>query len=59
VAEEKDETTFIDELYLIAEGIEVRAEANPDIAARVAEKDQANCLPSIPFIVLYSGCGCH
>ncbi len=40
VAEEKDEITFMDELYLIVEGIEVRAEANPDVAARVAEKDQ-------------------
>ncbi len=40
VAEEKDELTFIDELYLIVEGLEVHAEANPDVAARVAAKDQ-------------------
>lgn len=40
VAEEKDEITFIDALYLIVEGIEVRAEANSHVAGKVAEKDQ-------------------
>jgi hypothetical protein len=40
IAEEKDEITFLDQVYIIVEGIEVRAQANPDIAARVAEKDQ-------------------
>jgi hypothetical protein len=41
VAEEKDEITFIDELYLIIEGSEVRSQASPGVAARVAAKDQA------------------
>ena len=40
VAEEKDEVTFIDELYVIVEGIEVRAEAITRAAGRVAERDQ-------------------
>ncbi len=39
VAEEKNELTFIDELYVIIDGIEVRAEAD-SAAARIAEKDQ-------------------
>lgn len=40
VAEEKEETSFIDELYIMADGVKVRAEANPHVATRVAEKDQ-------------------
>jgi hypothetical protein len=40
VAEEKEETSFIDEFYIIADGMKVRAEAEPHVAAQVAEKDQ-------------------
>jgi hypothetical protein len=40
VAEEKEEISFIDELYIIVDGIGVRAEANSWAAAKVAEKDQ-------------------
>jgi hypothetical protein len=40
VVEEKNEITFIDELYVIVEGIEVHAEATSGVAARVAERDQ-------------------
>jgi hypothetical protein len=40
VAEEKDEIAFVDELYIIVDGIEVHAEATTDVAARVAERDQ-------------------
>jgi hypothetical protein len=40
VAEEKEEISFIDDLYIIVDGIEVRAEANSWAAAKVAEKDQ-------------------
>ncbi len=40
VAEEKREITFIDELYIIVDGIEVRMEANAHSVARVTEKDE-------------------
>jgi hypothetical protein len=40
VTEEKAEISFIDALYIIAGGVEVRAGASPDVAARVAEKDR-------------------
>jgi hypothetical protein len=40
VAEEKEEVSFIDELYIIVDGTEVRAEADPYVAAKVAENDQ-------------------
>jgi hypothetical protein len=40
VAEEKEEVSFIDDLYVIVDGTEVRAEANSWAAAKVAEKDQ-------------------
>jgi len=40
VAEEKNEITFIDQLYLLVEGIEVHAEASDDVAVSVAERDQ-------------------
>ena len=40
VAEEKEEISFIDDLYVIVDGIEVRAEANSCAAAKVAENDQ-------------------
>jgi hypothetical protein len=39
VAEEKEETTFIDALSIAVDGTEVRAEAAPHIAAKVAEED--------------------
>jgi hypothetical protein len=39
VAEEKDEITCIDQLYILAEGIEVRADPANPAAARVAEED--------------------
>jgi hypothetical protein len=39
VAEEKDEITYIDELYILAEGIEVRSDPTNPTAARVADKD--------------------
>jgi hypothetical protein len=40
VAEERGEISFIDELYIIADGMKVRPEANPYVATKVAEKDQ-------------------
>ncbi len=40
VAEEKEEITFIDELIIIADGVEVRAEASSCSVTRVAERDQ-------------------
>jgi hypothetical protein len=40
VAEEKAEVTFIDALYIVVDGMAVRAEADPRVAAKVAEKDQ-------------------
>jgi hypothetical protein len=52
VAEEKREITFIDELYIIVDGIEVRVEANADGTARVAEKDAV-------YLVLTRGESCE
>jgi hypothetical protein len=40
VAEEKDEISFIDELYVVVDGIELRAESDACPAAKVAAKDQ-------------------
>lgn len=40
ITEEKHETTFIDEVYLVVEGVKVRAEAGPGITAQVATRDQ-------------------
>jgi hypothetical protein len=40
VAEERDEISFIDELYIVVDGIEVRAEADPYALAKVAERDR-------------------
>ena len=48
VVEEKKEITFIDELYVIVDGIEVRAEANSDAAVQVAERDR-------DYLVITSG----
>lgn len=39
VAEEKEETTFIDAFSIIVDGVEVRAQADPLAAAKVAERD--------------------
>ncbi|MCP4539364.1 MAG: hypothetical protein GY832_19685 [Chloroflexi bacterium] len=39
VVEEKDEITFIDELYVIVDGIEVRADADCHYTAQVAKRD--------------------
>ncbi len=43
IAEEKTEISFIDALYIVADGIEIRAEAGSDGAAQVAERDR-ECL---------------
>ncbi len=51
VAEEKAEVTFIDALYIVADGVQVRAEADSRLAARVAEKDQ-------DYLILSSGESC-
>jgi hypothetical protein len=48
VAEEKEETTYIDELHIIVEGIEVRAAGASRIAAAVAARDQ-------DYLVIASG----
>jgi hypothetical protein len=40
IAEEKEETAFIDEFYIVADGLKVYAEANAQVAAKVAKKDQ-------------------
>jgi hypothetical protein len=40
IAEEKAEVTFIDALYIVVDGVEVRAEADHHLAAKVAEMDQ-------------------
>jgi hypothetical protein len=40
VAEEKEEVSFIDDLYIVVDGIEVRAEADPYVAAKVAANDR-------------------
>jgi hypothetical protein len=52
VAEEKEEITFIDELYIMADGIEVHAEASSCSATRVAERDQ-------DYVTLTSGESCE
>ena len=39
IVEEKDEITFIDELYLLVEGIELRVDATTPMAAKVARRD--------------------
>ena len=39
VVEEKDEITFIDELYLLVEGIEVRADPTSRVVTSVVERD--------------------
>jgi hypothetical protein len=41
VAEEKEEVTFIDELYIIVDGVQVRAEASSCSAAREKDQDYA------------------
>jgi hypothetical protein len=40
VAEEKAEVTFIDALYVVVDGVKVRAEADPRVTAKVTEKDR-------------------
>jgi hypothetical protein len=40
IAEEREEVSFIDNLYIIVDGIKVRAEASSYVAAKVADKDQ-------------------
>ncbi len=40
VTEEKDEVSFIDELYIIADGIKLYAKADPYVAEKIARKDQ-------------------
>jgi hypothetical protein len=40
IAEEKREITFIDQVYLMVGGLEVRADATPTVAAQVAARDQ-------------------
>jgi hypothetical protein len=40
VVEEKTEVSFIDALYIVVDGVKVHAEADPHVAAKVAEKDQ-------------------
>ncbi len=40
VAEERAEISFIDELYITVDGVKVRAEGEPHVAAQVAERDQ-------------------
>jgi hypothetical protein len=47
VVEEKEEITFIDELYIIVDGTEVHVETS-SFAAQVAEKDQ-------DYLVIASG----
>ncbi|MCZ7545234.1 MAG: hypothetical protein M5R40_17680 [Anaerolineae bacterium] len=39
VSEEREEISFIDELYVLVGGVRVRAEGAPDVAAKVAERD--------------------
>lgn len=39
IAEEKDETSFIDELYVIVNGMKIRPEAGSRAAARVTARD--------------------
>jgi hypothetical protein len=40
VAEEREEIAFIDQLYLVVDGVKVVAESDPQVAAKVAEIDQ-------------------
>jgi hypothetical protein len=40
VAEEREETAFIDQLFLVVDGVKVVAESDPQIAAKVAELDR-------------------
>jgi hypothetical protein len=49
VAEEKEEITFVDELYIVVDGAEVRAEASSCPAA--GEKDQ-------DYVVISGGESC-
>ncbi len=48
IAEEKDEITFVDVLYLIIDGVPVYADAGPASAARLAHDDQ-------DYLVIASG----
>ena len=38
IAEEKDEITFIDSLFLVIDGVQVPADAEPDLTARLAAR---------------------
>jgi hypothetical protein len=48
ITEEKREITFIDEVTLIVDGVEIRAEAEPVFAAKVSASDQ-------DYLILASG----
>ena len=39
IAEEKDELTYIEEFYILVDGVEVRAEMNSSAAASIVAKD--------------------
>jgi hypothetical protein len=40
VAEEREEIAYVDQLYLVVGGAKVAAESDPQVAAKVAERDQ-------------------
>jgi len=40
VSEEREEIAFLDQFYLVVDGVKVVAESDPQVAAKVAEKDQ-------------------